>query len=97
MATYVIVGNGVAGTRAAEAIRQRDDKGAITILGDDKSSDIVPAHEIQCLSNSAVCLDGYEGFRHHILRERQLKIFLGLYDLYQDILLCDYPYGLAFV
>jgi len=35
MATYLIVGNGVAGTRAAEAIRQRDERGAITILGDE--------------------------------------------------------------
>jgi NAD(P)H-nitrite reductase large subunit len=35
VATYLIVGNGVAGTRAAEAIRQRDDKGAIIILGDE--------------------------------------------------------------
>ena len=35
MATYLIVGNGVAGTRAAEAIRERDGRGAIIILGDE--------------------------------------------------------------
>jgi nitrite reductase (NADH) large subunit len=33
--TYLIIGNGVAGTTAAEAIRQQDPKGSITILSEE--------------------------------------------------------------
>jgi len=33
--TYLIIGNGVAGTSAAEAIRQQDPKGSITILSEE--------------------------------------------------------------
>ncbi|MFO8083051.1 MAG: FAD-dependent oxidoreductase [Desulfobacterales bacterium] len=32
---YVIIGNGIAGIQAAETIRQIDDKGSITIIGDE--------------------------------------------------------------
>jgi len=35
MKTYLIIGNGVAGTTAAEAIRQQDPKGSITILSEE--------------------------------------------------------------
>jgi len=35
MARYVIIGNGVAGVRAAEAIRKRDGRGEIVIFGDE--------------------------------------------------------------
>ncbi|MCX5864397.1 MAG: FAD-dependent oxidoreductase [Deltaproteobacteria bacterium] len=35
MKTYLIIGNGVAGTSAAEAIRQQDPKGNITILSEE--------------------------------------------------------------
>ncbi|MCX5875246.1 MAG: FAD-dependent oxidoreductase [Deltaproteobacteria bacterium] len=35
MKTYLIIGNGVAGTSAAEAIRQQDPKGSITILSEE--------------------------------------------------------------
>jgi len=35
MKTYLIIGNGVAGTSAAEAIRQQDSKGSITILSEE--------------------------------------------------------------
>ena len=35
MKTYLVIGNGVAGTSAAEAIRQQDPKGGITILSEE--------------------------------------------------------------
>jgi nitrite reductase (NADH) large subunit len=35
MARYLIIGNGVAGVRAAETIRKRDGRGPITIIGDE--------------------------------------------------------------
>ena len=35
MAHYLIIGNGIAGTTAAEHIRKHDDKGSITILADE--------------------------------------------------------------
>ncbi len=35
MKTYLVIGNGVAGTSAAEAIRQQDPKGSITILSEE--------------------------------------------------------------
>ena len=35
MKTYLVIGNGVAGTSAAEAIRQQDSKGGITILSEE--------------------------------------------------------------
>jgi len=35
MSRYLIIGNGVAGVRAAEMIRRRDERGDITIIGDE--------------------------------------------------------------
>jgi len=35
MARYLIIGNGVAGVRAAETIRKHDDRGEITLVGDE--------------------------------------------------------------
>ena len=33
---YVIIGNGIAGILGAEAIRQLDPKGAVTMIGDEQ-------------------------------------------------------------
>ena len=49
MKKYVIVGNGVAGTTAAENIRKLDGEGSITVI----TNEDLPFYSLICLASSS--------------------------------------------